>query len=53
MWVADETSDHYLEQAARVRAAAETATIPAIKDELLKIAVAFERLAERATQRCL
>jgi len=42
------TSGYYLEQAARIRATAERATIPEIKDELLKIAAAFERLAERA-----
>lgn len=46
--VGDDLSGHYLEQAARIRAEAERATIPDIKNELLKIAAAFERLANRA-----
>ena len=39
---------YYLAHAARIRAAAERATVPAIRAELLKMAIAFERLAERA-----
>jgi hypothetical protein len=40
---------YYLEQAARVRVAAAETTIKEFRDELFKIAGAFERLAERAT----
>jgi hypothetical protein len=42
------TAEEYRRQAARIRASAEKATVPEIKAELLKIAAAFERLAERA-----
>lgn len=44
------SADYYLAQATRIRAVARQATIPEFKDELLKIAAAFERLAERAKQ---
>ncbi|MDE2166040.1 MAG: hypothetical protein KGJ66_06860 [Alphaproteobacteria bacterium] len=44
----DGGADYYLAHAARIRAAAERATLPEIRNELLKIATAFERLAEHA-----
>ena len=39
--------DAYREQAERLRAQAEAVTAPSLREELLKIAAAFERLAER------
>jgi hypothetical protein len=42
--------DYYLAHAARIRAAAERANLPDVRKELLKIAAAFERLAEHARQ---
>lgn len=42
------SADYYLAHAARVRATAERASLAEVKQELLKIATAFERLAERA-----
>ncbi|MGH6969137.1 MAG: hypothetical protein ACREEL_12035 [Stellaceae bacterium] len=41
-------SEYYRQQAARIRASAAKAAVPGIRDELLKIAAAFERLAKRA-----
>lgn len=42
--------DYYLAHAARIRAAAERANLSDVRNELLKIATAFERLAEHARQ---
>lgn len=39
------TVEYYWDQAVRIRLAAEQATIKDIRDELFKIAAAFERLA--------
>lgn len=44
----DDAVHYYLEQAARVRIEAEKVTIKEFRDELFKIAAAFERLATRA-----
>ena len=41
------TAKYYLAQAARIRAIAATVKEPESKTELLKIAIAFERLAKR------
>jgi hypothetical protein len=44
----DGGADYYLAHVARIRAAAERATLPEIRSELFRIAVAFERLVEHA-----
>ena len=41
------TPDEYREQAGRLRAQADTMTVPGLREELLKIAAAFELLADR------
>ena len=41
------TPDDFRAQAERLRAQAASMTLPHIRDELLRIADAFERLAER------
>lgn len=42
--------DYYLAHAAHIRAAADRANLTDVRSELLKIAAAFERLAEHARQ---
>lgn len=45
------TGKYYMTQAARIRAIAETVKEPEIRTELLKVAIAFERLAKRIPTR--